>query len=411
MICHTDILKSSQSELKLLNVLLLSQFFSTTKGGGEYVFKMIAQVLIQNGHKVWVITNNVREEDYEESENLKIIRVEPTLEFKGGLPPTFYENVKYAINAFKKGREIIKKERIDLVHSNNFSPAIAGSLISLFTKTPHITTIHDIFSGYEKDFWKKWARQSNVSNINARLVPLFEKILMKLKFECIHTVSETTKNDIEKIGIKKPIYIIPNCIKEDNLVVKEIKTKQFLYLGRLVFYKNVEIILNAFKIVKQEFPDVKLIIAGDGPHRAHLEDLTKNLEINENTNFLGYVRPEQKIKLLAESNALLFPSTIEGFGLVMLESLQQKRPVIVSNVPPMSEIITNNETGLLIDPYNEKEWANAIIQFIKNPQKSLKMGENGYQIIREKYSQKQFFEKLKKMYEDILNKHPLIRNV
>ena len=138
---------------------------------------------------MWVITNNVKGEEYQESESLKIITVKPTLEYKGGLPPTFLDNIRYAINAFQKGRKIIKNQNIDVIHSNNFSPALAGSLISYFTKTPHITTIHDIFSIYDKDFWKKWAGQSNVSSTNARLVPFFEKLMMRFRFDCIHTVS------------------------------------------------------------------------------------------------------------------------------------------------------------------------------------------------------------------------------
>jgi len=101
--------------------------------------------MVQNGHNVWVITNNVKGEKYEELENLRIITVNPTIEYKGGLPPTFLDNIRYTINTFKKGRNIIKNQNIDLIHSNNFSPALAGSLISYFTKTPHIITIFDNF--------------------------------------------------------------------------------------------------------------------------------------------------------------------------------------------------------------------------------------------------------------------------
>jgi len=387
-------------------ILLLSQFFSTTKGGGEYVFKTIAKVMVQNGHKVWIITNNVKGEKYEESENLKIITVNPTLEYKGGLPPTFLDNIRYTINAYRKGRNIIKNEKIDIIHSNNFSPALAGSLISYFTKTPHITTIHDIFSIYDKDFWKKWAGQSNVSHTNARLVPFFEKLMMQFKFDCIHTVSDASKNDILKIGTKKPVRIIPNCIQDEKLVTIKPKTDQFVYLGRLVFYKNVEIILQAFKTVSNELPDAKLVIAGDGPHKESLQELAKKLAINDNITFVGYVTPQQKAKLLAESNALLFPSTIEGFGLVILESFQQKRPVLVSDIPPMSDIVENNKTGLVIDPHDEKRWADAIIGLIKNPLESERMGENGNKILKAKYSQKLFYEKLVKMYKDVLTKSP-----
>jgi len=368
------------------------------------VFRTIAESLAQKNNKVWIITNNVKGERYQESENLKIITVKPTLEYKGGLPPSFSDNIRYVINAYRKGISLVKKEKIDIVHSNNFSPALVGSLISSFIKIPHITTIHDIFSIYDKNFWKKWSQQSGVSGTNARLVTFFEKLMMRFKFDCIHTVSEATNNDIQKIGTKKPVHVIPNCIQEEEQVMIETKTNQFVYLGRLVFYKNVEIILQALQIVSKEFPDAKIVIAGDGPHKESLKELTKKLGINDNIIFAGYVTPQEKVKILAESNALLFPSLIEGFGLVILESFQQKRPVLVSDIPPMSDIVENNKTGLIIDPHNERRWADAIIGLIKNPQASEKMGKNGNDILKAKYSQELFYERLIKMYKDVLTK-------
>ena len=389
-----------------MNILLLSQFFSTTKGGGEYVFKIIAKVMAENGHKVWVITNNVKGEQYQESENLKIIPVSPTIQYKGGLPPSFTDNIRYTLNSFQKGKSIIKNEKIDIIHSNNFSPALAGSLLSTFTKTPHVTTIHDIFSIYDKNFWRKWAKQSNVSSTNARLVPFFEKLMTKFRFNCIHTVSNATKNDIQKIGRTKPIHIIPNCIQDEQSVSVELKSNQFVYLGRLVFYKNVEVILRAWSIVIKEVQDAKLIIAGDGPHKLALQELVKKLDIKDSVIFTGYVTPDQKKKLLCESNALLFPSMIEGFGLVMLESWQQNRPVITSDIPPMSDIIQHEKTGLVIDTHDEKKWAEKIIQLIKNPNISDEMGKAGNKVLKIKYNQELFYENLIKMYSDVLSENP-----
>jgi glycosyltransferase involved in cell wall biosynthesis len=390
-----------------LNILLLSQFFSTTKGGGEYVFKIIGKVMSQNGHNVWVITNNVRDENYQESDNLKIITVEPTLDYQGGLPPTFLDNFRYVVNAFQKGRKIIKNKKIDIIHSNNFAPSLSGSLLSYFTKTPHITTIHDIFSNYKKDFWKEWVKQNNVSYTNARLVPFFEKLMMRFRFDCIHTVSDTTKRDILQLGTKKSIRMIPNCIQE--LEVKPIHSNpnQFVYLGRLVFYKNIEVILDAFEIIVKKYPNSKLIIAGDGPHKNSLQEKVLKLGIKDNVSFAGFVTPHQKKKLLAESNALLFPSTVEGFGLVILEAFQQKRPVIVSDISPMSEITEHNKTGLVIDPHDRKKWADGIMSLIQNPQESNRMGENGNVVLKTKYNEGLFYENLVKMYNDVLTKNLL----
>jgi glycosyltransferase involved in cell wall biosynthesis len=388
-----------------LNIILLSQFFSTTKGGGEYVFKTMADSLTEKDHNVWVITNKIKDESYEETDNLKIITVKPELEYKGGLPPSFTDNIRYVLNSFNKGRSLVKKHKIDLIHSNNFSPALAGSLISYFTKTPHVTTIHDIFSIYHKDFWKKWSKQSGTSYTNARLVPLFEKLMMRFRYDCIHTVSDATKDDIKKLGTKKPIRVIPNCLQEEDPHITETKKEQFVYLGRLVFYKNLEVILRAFTIVTKQFPEIKLVIAGDGPHKKSLQSMTNQLGVSNNVEFAGYVTPQQKKELLAQSNALLFPSKIEGFGLVMLEAFQQKRPVLVSDIPPMSDIIEHNQTGIVIDEDDEEKWAEAIMSLIENPEKSDTMGINGNKELKTKYNQELFYERILNMYKDVLDKN------
>ena len=121
-----------------MKILLLSQFFSTTRGGGEYVFSLIAKNLSKNNHKVWIITNKISDEKYEDHENIKLVFVPPTLEYKGGLPPKFVDNLRYSINAVKSGIKIIKNEKIDIIHSNNFAPALAGAILSYLSSKPHI---------------------------------------------------------------------------------------------------------------------------------------------------------------------------------------------------------------------------------------------------------------------------------
>jgi glycosyltransferase involved in cell wall biosynthesis len=385
-----------------LKILLLSQFFSTTRGGGENVFSNIAQVLAENDHKVWVITNKIKGEIYPENKNIEIITVPPILEYKGGLPPSFSDNIQFIINAIRKGEKIICSERIDLIHSNNFAPAIAGSFLSLMKKKPHVTTVFDIFSLYEKDFWRKWTKQTNVSYLNAILVPWFEKILFKLRINAIHTISDASKKDIIKMKTTKPIYNIAPTIREEPPLNATVIPFQFVYVGRLVFYKNLEVIIKASRIVTVIYPDYKLIIVGDGPHRASLEDLTRKNNLEKNILFKGYLSVGEKTKIIAESNALLFPSLIEGFGLVILEAFSQKRPVLTSDISPMSDIVENQKTGYTINMYDENIWAEKIIKLIKEPWISQKMGMSGFQVLKEKYNQEIFYQKLINMYQSVL---------
>jgi len=383
-----------------MKVLLFSQFFSTTKGGGEYVFSLMARELAKKGNKIWLITNKLKNETYPSHENIKIIFVPPEIEYAGGMPPSFGENVRYSINAILKGISIIKNEKIDIIHSNNFAPALAGSILSSLTRKPHITAIHDVFSLCGKNYWKLWGKQSNVSRINVMLAPLFEKWMIKLRLDAIHTVSEATKEDLIKLGAKKPIYVIPNSIEIENVNEEKVKLFQFVYVGRLVFYKNLEVVIKAINILKESYPLIKLIIVGDGPHRKNLENLVDSLKLFENIEFRGFVSAEEKMKELSSSQALVFPSVCEGFGLVILEAFAQNKPVLVSNIRPLSDIVSEGNTGYVLSPHNDSEWADAIKKIIENPDSSHKMGTKGKELLEKEYNvEKMYFKCIKMFWE------------
>jgi glycosyltransferase involved in cell wall biosynthesis len=386
-----------------MKVLFLTQFFSTTRGGGENLFSIIAEDLTNNKHDVWVITNRIIGENYKD-DKIKKIFVKPNLEHKGGLPPKFGENIKFVYNAIIEGRKLIKKYNVDIIHSNNFAPAFAGFILSLLTKTPHVTAIWDIFTLCGKSYWSEWAQQTGVSKIHEFIGPKFEKMIAKIPNTAIHTISEATKEDLIKFGTNNPVHVISPTIE----MVKRFKVKfnpfQFVCIGRLVFYKNIEVIIRAFSKLKKIEPRAKLIIVGDGPHKESLLRLTKDLELKSNVEFRGYVTNEEKNKIISESNSLLFPSLCEGFGLVILEAFYQAKPVLVSNVRPMSEIIENEKTGFILDSFDELEWVKRIQELIKNPNLSIRMGENAFALFKMQFSHQKMYEKILEMYENITQK-------
>jgi len=385
-----------------MNILLLTQFFSTTKGGGEYVFSTIAKKMAENNHKVWVITNKILGENYIHHKNIQIIFVPPTLDYQGGLPPTFSDNLKYLFNAVGKGRKIIKKEKIDIIHSNNFSPAFAGAILSFLTSKPHIIAIWDIFTLCGKDYWKQWVKQKNVSKIHAILGPRFEKLVLKIPSKAIHTISDATNDDLIKFGAKKPIYIIFPSIESVDSTQNSQNSFLFVYIGRLVFYKNIEVLIKAINIARKTEPQIKLVIMGGGPHENVIKNLIKELNLESNVELAGYVNTKDKFELLSKSNALVFPSLCEGFGLVILEAFSQNKPALVSNIRPMSDIVSHNETGYVLDPYDEYVWAKAMLELIKNPELSIRMGRQANEQLKNNYNMQKMYEKILQMYENFI---------
>ena len=387
-----------------MKVLLLTQFFSSTKGGGEYVFSLMAKMLADSDHEVWVITNQIKDEMYTSHQNIKIVFVPPFLEYKGGLPPGFGDNLTYTLNTIRKGMLMIKKEKIDIIHSNNFAPALAGSILSTLTGRPHITTVHDVFSLCGKNYWKLWGKQSNISRLNVTLAPYFEKMIVKLRCNAIHTVSDATKEDLLKIGAKKPVYVIPNTIEIHDSKVSEYNSHQFVYVGRLVFYKNLEVVIKAMDIVRQKYPESTLLIVGDGPHRRDLEKLVDQLNLQKNVKFTGFVSNDEKLRLLSISGALVFPSLCEGFGLVILEAFSQNKPVLVSNIRPMSDIVTHEKNGYVLDPHDEHIWAKHLIKITENPSEVSILGKNGNKLLAQLYDQKSTYQRVTSMYDEVLER-------
>ena len=385
-----------------MRILLLSQLFSTSRGGGEYVFSILAKKLAEKDHRVFVITNRIKDEKYKDLENVSLVFVPPTIEYRGGIPPTAVENLRYSINAIIKGYRIIKKEKIDIIHSNNFAPALAGSVLSSLTGRPHIITIHDVLSLCGKNYWKIWADQYYVSRNNLIVASFLDKMILKLQHACTHTVSETTRDDLLLYGEKKPIHVIHNAVEEAKAEQADVSRHQLVYVGRLVFSKNVEIIIRAIGIARKKEPKIRLIIVGDGPHRKTLERITHGLGLDENIKFVGHVSEQEKTRYIASSCALVFPSVCEGFGIVILEAFLQSRPVLVSNVRPMSEIVAHGNNGFVIEPYDATAWSEYFLRVIEDLQEADAMGKNGNELLATKYSQDVMYQKLMSMYDSCL---------
>ena len=386
-----------------MRILLVSQFLSTTKGGGEYLFSEIANLLAKRGHQVWIITHRIEGEDYSGfHENVKIIFVS-SIEYAGGLPPTFKQNMEFILKSMLIGLRLIRKEKIQVIHSNNFSPAFSSSILSSITSIPHITAIWDIFTLCGSHYWQEWARQENVSKIHAFLGPRFEKLIIKMKYKSIHTISKASEDDLKKIGVTKPVNVILPAIETTTPMNAQVNKNQFVYVGRLVFYKNIEIIIKAIPIIRKSFPDVKFVIIGGGPHKSYLEKLSRDLQVEENVSFRGYVSNDEKLSTISSSSFMVFPSLCEGFGLVILESFSQRRPVLVSDVRPLSDIIDDKKDGFVIASKDEKKWAELISHLIKNPHMALQMGMEGEKKLQTTYTQDSMMQNIETMYRQAID--------
>ncbi|MEM2297859.1 MAG: glycosyltransferase, partial [Ignisphaera sp.] len=175
---------------------------------------------------------------------------------------------------------------------------------------------------------------------------------------------------------------------------------EIVFIGRLVFYKNLEVVLKALKCMSSQ--DVKLTVIGDGPMKKHWQKLAEDLGITDKVEFKGYVPHEEKIKILRRASALVLPSLFEGFGIVILEAWAYKKPVIVANTPPLNQIVEHGKNGFIVNAFEPKEWASYITILIDDKKLAKNLGASGYNKLTEKYGAKNWIISFERLYKEIV---------
>jgi glycosyltransferase involved in cell wall biosynthesis len=306
-------------------------------------------------------------------------------------------------NAISKGICLARKNGIDVIHSNSHSSIIPGTVISKIFNIPMVSTIHDVFSFGSPSRWNKWTEQYSLSKVYTILGPLFEKTNIRMPVDMIHAVSKSTKDEILEINPSARITIIPNAINSKNFSNIDISFDKFvLFIGRLVFYKNLEVIILAFRLVLENVPAAKFFIIGDGPMRSKWEELVISYRLSQNVIFLGHVSTEKKNEMLRKCSALVIPSTHEGFGLVVLESFQMGKPVLAASVRPLEEIIRDGVDGYLIPPDRPKKWAEKIIELLNRTTLSKDMGSRGREKTLFEYNVSRIADDMEKLYRSLI---------
>ncbi len=164
------------------------------------------------------------------------------------------------------------------------------------------------------------------------------------------SVSESTKQDLINLGINEErIEVVYNAVNEDMFLNRFPKKENSLitYIGRLKRYKRVDLLIESFGKLSEEFPHLKLVIIGEGDHKDNLIKYTMKKGLLDKVIFTGFISGEEKRSILSKSLFTVNPSTKEGWGLTVIESNATYTPVIASDSPGLRDAVRDRETGLL----------------------------------------------------------------
>lgn len=176
-----------------------------------------------------------------------------------------------------------------------------------------------------------------------------------------------------------------------------------LCLGRLDPLKGFHVALRAFANLAERWPAARLVIAGDGPDRENLQQLTSELGLQARVDFSGWVAPEQVPAAMSAATIVLMPSRWEEpFGLVAVEAAQMGRPVIASAVGGLPEIVVDHQTGLLVPRDDPAALAAAIESLLRCPEKLRQFGAAARERARAEFTMERCAADYRQLYRSLI---------
>jgi len=300
--------------------------------------------------------------------------------------------------SFIKPFSIIKDFKPDVIHTHNTQPFIDGTLAGLIAKVP--VKIH---TDHARDFPDKKRY-------------MFAEWLFSHLTDKIIGVSEHTKNNLvkyEKINPHK-IDIIHNGIdgKKYDIMINVLEKKKqlgvenkypILGLGvRFTKQKGITYLIRAVSSMKQNFPEICVLIAGEGPLQKTLEREAEDLGLSRHIRFIG---PRSDMnEILKVLDIYVLPSLWEGLPLVILEAMAAQKPIVATDVGGNSEVIQHSANGMLVPPGRPDLLAKEICTLLKNEDKMRQMAINALQSYKESYSVSVMVDKYVDLYARLLDR-------
>jgi glycosyltransferase involved in cell wall biosynthesis len=311
-----------------------------------------------------------------------------------------YISMKNKINlgGLKQLRDIIKEEKIMLIHSHGYKPSFYCLLLHILYKVPYIITCH---------LW-------TMDNFKYRLYVLLDRISM-LFAERVVAVSQPIMNDIYRWKINRKnviminngidIYKYTECI--DNLNPQNLRNELGLQqntliignIGRLTHQKAQHIFIEAASIIINKRSDIEFIILGEGDQRDYIDGLIMKLGISQKVHLAGFRQDAIQIMKLFEVFVLC--SINEGLPIVILEAMSLGVPIVSTDVGDIPNVIHDGLNGILINKGDPSVLSDAILRILDDQSLRKTISNNAKQTVNSEFSLFNMSSKYLNIYKEI----------
>jgi glycosyltransferase involved in cell wall biosynthesis len=287
---------------------------------------------------------------------------------------------------------LVRSKSIDLIHAHGYGSTNIARVAGVVCRIPVIIHAHDVDRNYP---WFQQAADMLLSPFTSRAIAVSQSVreacvskrrVAGSKVSVLHNgipldrfsepAMAAVAGERERLGIPSNASVVGT-------------------VGRLREEKGTRFLIEAAPAVLERFPNTIFLVVGDGPLRTELEDLAGQLGVAENILFTGF-REDIQI-MLGMMDVVVVPSLSEGFGLVVVEAMAIKKPVIASRVGGINEIITDDQNGLLIPAGDPGAVAAEVIGLLESVDRRKSLAAAAFQSVQA-YSIEAHVQRLQEIY-------------
>lgn len=357
-------------------IVILSCFYDPFMSGAELFVKEVAERLARE-YDFTIIGARLDKKlpKFEQRDNFKYFRV--------GLGSSF-DKWLYPLLAAR----LAKKLNPDICHA--VMESYAGIAAWLFKKsnikTPTILTL-----------------QSGDLDDPSKTIPKWLWKRIHTAPDLITAISTALADRAKKLGAKQ-VVVIPNGVDLGlaRQSQSEPVTGRIICVARLSWEKGLNFLIQAMPEVIREFPQAHLVLVGEGDKRGEIESLVKDLHLVDKVKLLGRLPHDQTLKEIGKSEIFICPSLAEGLGIVFIEAQACGVPVIGTRVGGIPDVISDNETGLLIAPRDSRAISEAIKRLLGNEDLRSRLRQNAFANL-ERFNWDRIVRQVSEEYKQILS--------
>lgn len=373
-----------------MHILIINSEYPPIGGGAGNASAHIARELVKLGQQVTVLTARygdlAREQD---DQGVRVLRL-PSLRRKADRS-TAPEQMAFMVSAALLGLPLVLRLRPQIVLAFFGAPSGAAAWFwSFFVSLPYVVALR---GGDVPGF-----RPYDFAGVHKRLAPLLRRVWRRAA--AVVANSQGLRELGHAFEPKVPIAVIPNGVDLEHFKVAERKWQpaRLLFVGRVVFQKGLDILLDALGILKEK--TWTLDIVGDGPRREKLQEQASELGIADRMNFFGWKNGAELVDRYAAANLFVYPSRHEGMPNAVLEAMACGLPVLATHIAGNEELVAYKETGLLVPAEDAEALRAALTSMLADGDERQRMGAAARKRVETQYS----WQRVSKEYLELMQR-------